>query len=444
MLTNLNKGRTTLHRYFDFAGHDTSYRQETVAGITTFLTLAYVIIVNPAILEAAGIPKGASITATILSAAFGTLIMGVYAKRPFAIAPYMGENAFIAYTVVKVLGYPWQTALGAIFIAGVIFTLLTVLRIRSILAEAIPQSLKYSFAVGIGLFLTFIGLNEIGVVGCGTPGAPVCLANVGNPTVLLGILGFVIIAWLTIRRVHGAIIIGILSITVLSFIFKITPIPHEIVSLPPGLSPVFMQLDIKGAFSLKAFPVVLIVFVMAFVDTIGTLIGLSARAGLLDKDGNLPEIEKPMLADAVANIFAPMLGTTTTGAFIESAAGIEEGGKTGFTAVVVAVLFLLSLFFAPILTSVPPHAFGSALIIIGIFMISPIVRIDFTDYTELIPAFITIVLMSFTYNIGVGMTAGLFSYPLLKVLSGRRGEVPAAMWLLAVMSLSFYVFYPYK
>jgi AGZA family xanthine/uracil permease-like MFS transporter len=438
------KGTKTMHRYFNFVANGTSYRQEIVAGITTFLTLAYIIIVNPAILEAAGIPKGASMTATILSAAFGTLIMGVYAKRPFAIAPYMGENAFIAYTVVKVLGYPWQTALGAIFIAGVIFTLLTILGIRSLLAEAIPQSLKYSFAVGIGLFLTFIGLNEIGIVGCGVPGAPVCLANVANPTVLLGILGFVIIASLTIRKVHGAIIIGILSITLLSFIFKITPIPHGIVSLPPSISPLFMQLDIKGAFTLKAFPVVLIVFVMAFVDTIGTLIGLSARAGLLDKDGNLPEIEKPMLADAVANIFAPMLGTTTTGAFIESAAGIEEGGKTGFTAVVVAALFLLSLFFAPVLTSVPPHAYGSALIIIGIFMISPIVRIDFTDYTELIPAFITIVLMSFTYNIGVGMTAGLLAYPLLKVLSGRRREVPAAMWLLAAMSLSFYVFYPYK
>jgi adenine/guanine/hypoxanthine permease len=433
-----------MHRYFNFVAYGTSYRQETLAGITTFLTLAYIIIVNPAILEAAGIPKDASMTATILSAAFGTLIMGVYAKRPFAIAPYMGENAFITFTVVKVLGYPWQTALGAIFIAGVLFTILTVLGIRSFLAEAIPQSLKYSFAVGIGLFLTFIGLNETGIVACGIPGAPVCLANISTTPVLLGVLGFFIICLLIIKRVHGAIIIGIITVTILSFIFKITPLPYEIVSLPPSLSPIFMKLDIAGAFTLKALPVVLIVFVMAFVDTIGTLMGLSARAGLLDKDGNLPEIEKPMLADALANMLAPVLGTTTTGAFIESAAGIEEGGKTGFTALVVALLFLLSLFFAPLFTVVPAHAYGPALIIIGIFMISPIVRINFNDYTELIPAFVTIVLMSFTYNIGVGMTAGLLSYPLLKVLSGRRKEVPAAMWLLAVMSLSFYVFYPYK
>lgn len=433
-----------MRQYFAFAAHGTGYRQETMAGITTFLTMAYIIIVNPAILEAAGIPRGPSITATILSAAFGTLIMGVYAKRPFAIAPYMGENAFIAFTVVKVLGYPWQTALGAIFIAGVLFTFLTVFRIRSWLAEAIPQSLKYSFAVGIGLFLTFIGLNEAGIVACGVPGAPVCLGKVISASVLLAILGFAIIAWLMVRRVHGAIIIGILAITILSVILKITPMPQQLVSLPPSPAPILMQLDIAGALSLKAFPVVLIIFVMAFVDTIGTLIGLSARAGLLDSDGNLPEIEKPMLADALANLFAPAIGTTTTGAYIESAAGIEEGGKTGFTAVVVAILFLISLFFSPIFTVVPPHAYGPALIIIGIFMISPIVRIDFSDYTELIPAFLTIVLMSFTYNIGVGMTAGLLSYPLLKTIAGRRREIPIPMWLLAAMSLSYYVFYPYK
>ncbi len=279
---------------------------------------------------------------------------------------------------------------------------------------------------------------------CGVPGAPVCLANIGSTPVLLGMMGFLIIALLTIKRVHGAVIIGILVVTILSFIFKITPIPHEIVSLPPDISPIFMQLDIKGAFTLKAFPVVLIIFVMAFVDTIGTLIGLSARAGLLDKDGNLPEIEKPMLADALANMFAPVLGTSTTGAFIESAAGIEEGGKTGFTAIVVATLFLLSLLLAPLFTVVPPHAYGPALIIIGIFMISPIVRIDFADYTELIPAFITITLMSFTYNIGVGMTAGLICYPLLKILTGRHKEVPMALWLLASVSLLFFVYYPYK
>ena len=247
-----------------------------------------------------------------------------------------------------------------------------------------------------------------------------------------------------VKRVHGAIVIGILTATVLSFILGITPLPKELVSLPPDPTPIFMQLDIRGALSPKALPVVLIIFVMAFVDTVGTLIGLSSRAGLLDENGNLPEIEKPMLADALANMVAPVLGTTTTGAYIESAAGIEEGGRTGFTSLVVAGLFLLSLFFAPLFTAVPPHAYGTALIIIGVFMISPITRIDFSDYTELIPAFLTIVLISFTYNIGVGMTAGLLSYPLLKTLTGRGREVKAGMWVLAALSLSFYIFYPYK
>jgi AGZA family xanthine/uracil permease-like MFS transporter len=221
-------------------------------------------------------------------------------------------------------------------------------------------------------------------------------------------------------------------------------LPKELISLPPDPSPIFGQLDIAAALSPKALPVVLIVFVMAFVDTVGTLIGLSARAGLLDDDGNLPEIEKPMLADALANLVAPLVGTTTTGAYIESAAGIEEGGRTGFTAVVVAALFLLSLFFAPVFTIVPPHAYGTALIAIGILMISPVTRLDFNDYTELIPAFLTIVLISFTYNIGVGMTAGLLVYPLLKLITGRVSEVPRPLWLLAAMSLVFYLVYPYK
>jgi AGZA family xanthine/uracil permease-like MFS transporter len=433
-----------MKRFFEFDKYATSYRQEILAGFTTFLTMAYIIIVNPAILEAAGIPKGPSMTATILSAAFGTAIMGVYAKRPFAIAPYMGENAFIAFTVVKGLGFPWQTALGAIFISGILFTILTLLKIRGWLADAIPSSLKYSFAVGIGLFLAFIGFNETGIVACGVAGAPVCLGRLTTAPIAIAISGFIVIIWLMVKRIHGAIIIGILVATVLSFAFRVSPPPKELISLPPDPTPLLMQMDIAGALRPKAFPVVLIIFVMAFVDTVGTLVGLSARAGLLDAEGNLPGIEKPMLADALANLIAPALGTTTTGAYIESAAGIEEGGRTGFTSLIVALLFLFSLFFAPLTTSVPPHAYGIALVIVGVFMIAPIARIDFSDYTELIPAFLTISLMSFTYNIGVGITAGLITYPLLKAITGRISEVRPAMWPLAALSLSFYIFYPYR
>jgi AGZA family xanthine/uracil permease-like MFS transporter len=433
-----------MKNYFEFAKHKTSYQQETLAGITTFLTMAYIIVVNPAILESAGIPKGPSMTATILSAAFGTLIMGFYAKRPFAIAPYMGENAFIAFTVVKVLGYSWQTALGAIFIAGVLFTILTFLKVRVWMADTLPQSLKYSFAVGIGLFLAFIGLSETGIVSTGVPGVPVSLGNMSHSPVQLAVIGFVIIIWLMIKRVRGALIIGMIVITALSFLWGITPVPDSWMGLPPSPGPLFLQLDIAGALRPKNLPVVLVIFVMAFVDTMGTLIGLSARGSLLDSNGNLPQIEKPMLADALANLAAPILGTTTAGAYIESAAGIEEGGHTGFTAVVIAVLFLLALFFTQLLTIVPPHAYGTALIVIGIFMISPITKIDFKDFTELVPAFLTITLMIFTFNIGVGMTAGLLAYPVLKTLDGRYREVPMGLWLLAGLAAMFYIFYPYR
>ncbi|GAB4372154.1 MAG: NCS2 family permease [Deltaproteobacteria bacterium] len=429
--------------FFRFDRLHTNYRQETLAGISTFLTMSYIIVVNPAILEAAGIPKGPSMVATILAAVLGTLFMGLYANRPFAIAPYMGENAFVAFTVVKVLGYPWEAALGAVFLAGVLFVALTVLRIRGWLAEALPLSLKYSFAVGIGLFLAFIGLNETGLVRLGVPGAPVTLGNLSDPHRIVAILTFFAIAGLLLHRVRGAIVIGILGGTLLSFLLGITPLPDALMSLPPDPRPILMKLDIGAALSPGFLPVVFTIFVMAFVDTVGTLIGLSARAGLLDDRGNLPDIEKPMLADALATTVAPLLGTTTTGAYIESASGIEEGGKSGFVCLVVALLFLLSLFFAPVLTAVPPHVYGSVLVVIGTFLIEPITRIDFRDQTELIPAFLTIVLMSFTYNIGVGMTAGLVSYPLLKVLTGRRREVPPGLWILSAIALGFYFLYPH-
>jgi AGZA family xanthine/uracil permease-like MFS transporter len=431
-----------MRTFFEFRRHNTGYRRETLAGVTTFLTMAYIILVNPAIMENAGIPRGPSVTATILAAAFGTTVMAFWARRPFAIAPYMGENAFIAFVVVKVMGYTWQVALGAVFIAGVLFALLTVFKIRGWLAESIPMSLKAGFAVGIGLFLTFIGLNETGLVALGVPGAPVRLGNISQPSVLLAVAGIMLVVLLMARRVRGGLVIGILAVTLGSILIGITPLPTSVVSLPPSLEPILFKLDIAGALTPRCFPVVMVIFIMAFLDTIGTLIGLSMRADLLDENGNLPEIERPMLADALATVVAPLLGTSTTGAYIESAAGIEEGGRTGFSALVVAALFLLSLFFAPLFTIVPPHAYGIALIVIGSFMIRPVLRIDFTDLTELVPAFLTIVLMVFTYNIGVGMTSGIITYVLLKVCTGRGAEIKAGMWVLALLSISLFLFLP--
>lgn len=429
--------------YFQFEANNTSLKQETIAGATTFLTMVYIVIVNPKILEAAGIPFGPSMVATILTAFFGTLIMGIYAKRPFAIAPYMGENAFIAYTVVQVLGYSWQTALGAIFIGGVLFTILTLSKIRGWLANAIPESLKIGFAVGIGLFITFIGLNQTGIVKLGTISAPVEVGDFHDLQVLLAILNFLIIGILMIRKVNGALIIGILVITLISILTGNSVPPKSIVSLPPDLSPIFLELDIMGALSWGFFAVILTIFVLAFVDTIGTLLGLSYKANLLDEKGELAEIEKPMLADAVATTLAALFGTTTAGVYLESATGIEAGGRTGFTAIVISLLFLSALFFAPLFTAVPPAAYGPALIIVGMLMISPIKNLDFKDLTNVIPVFFMIALMCFSFNLGIGLTAGFLTYLIIKVFSGRFNEISAGMWVLGILSLIFFIFYPY-
>jgi len=430
--------------YFGFDRYATSFRTEIIAGVTTFMTMSYIIVVNPKILEAAGIPVGPSMVATVLTAAFGSLVMGIYARRPFAIAPYMGENAFIAYTVVVALGYSWQAALGAVFIGGVLFILLTIFRLRQWLVEAIPEGLRYSFAVGIGLFMTFIGLNETGIIVLGAPGAPVKIGVVTSAPVLLAIAGFLIIAVLMVHRVPGAILLGILATTMLAFVFRVATPPQSWLSLPPSLEPTLLKLDIRGALRWDFFAIVLTVFVMAFVDTMGTLIGVSSRAGYLDEKGRLPEIEKPMMADALSTSFAALVGTTTAGAYIESAAGIEAGGRTGFSTVVTALLFLLSLFFAPFLTSVPPQAYGPALIAVGYLMLKPITKINLDDYTELFPAFAVVILMSFTFNIGIGITAGFVLYPFFKLTAGRQREISPGLWVLAALSLLFYIFYPYS
>ncbi len=436
--------RSRIANYFGLQAAGTTFRREVIAGVTTFVTMSYIIAVNPAIMKAAGIPEGPSMVATVMTAVVGTLVMGLYANRPFAIAPYMGENAFIAYTVVKVLGYSWQTAMAAVFLAGVMFALLTVARVRQWMVEALPPGLCYSFGVGIGLFLSFIGLNESGIVALGVAGAPVRIGNLAAPSVEVAVLSFVLIAVLMVRRVPGAILLGILISAGVAFVTGVAKPPSLWISMPPNPAPIMLQLDLRGALSVGFFGVLLTIFVMALIDTMGSLIGVSARAGFLDADGTLPQIERPMLADAIATMFAGLAGTTTSGAYIESAAGVHAGGRTGLTAVVVAALFAMSLFFAPLVAAIPAAAYAPALIAVGAMMIAPVVKINFDDYTELIPAFTVIALMSFTYNIGIGITAGLILYPLVKLAAGRRSEVHAGLWLLCGLSILFYVFYPYQ
>jgi AGZA family xanthine/uracil permease-like MFS transporter len=433
-----------LKRLFRLEEAQTTIGSEVIGGITTFVTMSYIIVVNPAILKAAGIPAEPSMVATIVTAIVGTLIMGLYANRPFAIAPYMGENAFIAYTVVQVLGYSWQSALAAIFLAGILFLALTIFRMRQWLVDAIPSGLRYSYAVGIGLFLTFVGLNETGIVTVGSAAAPVRTGHLTATAVLVAIFGFLLMAVLMIRRFPAAILIGILVTTFVAFATGITHAPSSFVSMPPSLAPIAFQLDIRSVLHWGFFPVILTVFIMAFVDTMGTLIGLSARAGFLDDQGNLPQIERPMMADALSTTFGALIGTTTSGAFIESATGIEAGGRTGLTAVVTALCFVGTLFFAPFIGAIPAQAYGPALIIVGLLMLAPITRIQFDDFTELIPAFAVVALMSFTYNIGIGMTAGFVLYPFCKLVAQRTKEVKPGLWVLAALSLLFFVFYPYQ
>lgn len=433
-----------LNAQFGFDRHGTTLNREVVAGLTTFTTMSYIVVVNPAILSAAGIPEGPSFVATILVAVAGCFLMAFYANRPFAIAPYMGENAFIAFTVCKMLGFAWQTALAAIFIAGVLFILMTVFRLRQWIVDGVPTSLRYSFAVGIGLFLTFIGLNETGLVALGVPGAPVQAGHLTSHPALVAIFGFLLLSVLTIRRFPGAILVGIIITAIVAFVLGTAAPPKQLVSMPPSIAPILWQLDFQGALTWRAFPVVLTIFIMAFVDTMGTLIGLSARAGFLDENGQLPQIEKPMLVDAVTTSLAPALGTTTAGAFVESATGIEAGGRTGFTVLITGSCFLLTLFFAPFVAAIPAQAYGPALIIVGLFMLAPITRIDFGDYSESIPAFAVVALMAFTFNIAIGISAGFVLYPICKVVAGKFDQLKPGLWVLTALSLLFFVFYPYS
>jgi AGZA family xanthine/uracil permease-like MFS transporter len=432
-----------MRKFFKFDELGTNYRTEIIGGITTFFAMAYIVVVNPAILADGGFPKDASMTATIVAAAVGTLLMALYARRPFAIAPYMAENAFLAYTVCIAMGVPWQTALGAVCLGGIIFVVTTALRVRSWVARALPDSLKLSFAVGIGFFMMFIGLNTTGLVRLGTAGAPVKIGNLASSGPLLAIFCIVLICVLMIRRVPAAILIGMLGTSLVAYVLGTAEWPGGVVSAPPSLAPTFLKLDIPAALSRNVLPIVLVLFVLDFVDTLGTLVGVSARAGFLDKNCNLPDMDKPLMADAVATVTGALAGTSTTGTYIESAAGVEAGARSGFASVVTAVMFLLCLFFAPVFLAVPPPAYGAALVVVGFLMLAPVRDIPFDDYTELFPAVATIVLMSFTYNIAFGMTAGFVLYPLFKIISGRTRELTWGTWVLFAISAAFFLLYPY-
>jgi AGZA family xanthine/uracil permease-like MFS transporter len=437
--------RSLLDRFFGLQERGTTVRTEILGGVTTFITMAYIIVVNPAILKAADIPPGPSTVATILTAVFGSLLMGLYANRPIAVAPYMGENAFIAFGLAT-LGIGWQLRLGAVFISGLAFVLITLLGLRTWLANSISPSMKHSFAVGIGLFLAFIGLYETGIVTTGAPAVPVKIGDLREPRVWLAIVGFVVMAVLICRGARGGILLGMALTGLAGYALGLGQAPHELFALPFAgkyrLDDIALKLDVPGALKLAFLPILLTLFLMSFLDTLGTLVAVGAAGEMVDAEGNFPDIERPMMVDALSCTFGALVGTSTSGAYIESATGIKEGARTGLAAVITALLFAAALFFLPLVEPLQQmrYAYGPALITVGMLMLGSVTRIDFGDPTEVVPAFATITMMLFTYNIANGLTAGLILYPLVKLAAGRFRELNAGSIALGGLCLVYYLF----
>ncbi|MFA7439168.1 NCS2 family permease [Castellaniella sp.] len=428
-----------LEQFFKLHDHGTNIRTEILAGLTTFLTMSYIIFVNPDILSSTGMDRGAVFVATCAAAALGSLIMAFLANWPIGMAPGMGLNAFFAFTVVAQMGYSWQQALGAVFISGVIFVILTVTGIREWLVAGIPPSLRSAIAAGIGLFLGIIALGSAGIV-VDNPATKVGLGNLTEPTTLLAILGFFIITALAALKVRGAILIGILVITLLSMMAGFTEF-QGILDTPPSLSPTLFQLDILGVLNTGFFHIILVFVLVEVFDATGTMIGVATRAGLI-RPGNPGRLGRALMADSCAIVAGSMLGTSSTTAYVESASGVQAGGRTGLTALVIAILFLLALFLSPLAAVVPPYATAPALLYVACLMLRELVDISWDDITESVPASIAAMSMPLTYSIANGLAFGFISYVVIKALSGRFREIHPATLLVAVLFVIKYALFP--
>ncbi len=425
---------------FKLKEHQTNLRTEIVAGITTFMTMAYIIFVNPQILGDAGMDAGAVMTATILMAGFTTILMGLATNYPIAMASGMGLNAFFAYVVAA--QYGWQAALATVFMSGIVFMILALSRSIRYIDAAVPTSLKRAVAAGIGFFIAFIGLQNGGII-VGNEATQITLGNLTESGPLLVLIGLLITALLMARKVKGAILIGIILTTIVGFLMGVGEPPAEVgdvVGAPASLSPIALQLDFRAALKVPIFVLFSFIFVDVF-DSMGTLMGVGARAGYLDQKGRLPKINSAMLVDSVGTAGGALLGTSTVTAYIESAAGISEGGRTGLTSVVTGVLFLLTLFLSPMAELIPAEATAPALVIVGVLMAESVKKIDFDDFTEALPAFLVIIFMPLAYSIADGIAFGFIAYPVVKLVSGRRNEVHWLVYVLALVSL-IHFFYP--
>jgi len=432
-----------LSKLFKLKERGTTVRTEVIAGITTFMTMAYIIAVNPNTLNAAGMDKGALFTSTCLAAAFATILMGLYANYPFALASGMGLNAFFAYTVVGQMKISWEVALTAVFVEGIIFILLSVVKVREAIINSIPMNLKYAVSVGIGLFIAFIGFANAKII-VDNPATLVSLGSMKDPNVIIAFIGLIVIGLLTIFKVKGALLWGILISTVIAWIYGYSIgaeaaaaigiyLPSGIISAPPSIAPIFGKITFDGIFNM-AFVSVLFAFLFVDIfDTVGTLVGVASKADMLDKEGKLPDASKPLLVDAIGTTVGALLGVSTVTTYVESSAGVAEGGKTGLTSIVTGLLFLAALIFSPIFTSIPAAATAPALIVVGLFMMEPILKINLYDYSEAIPAFLTIIMMPLAYSIADGIIFGMLSYVILKFISGKFKDISITMYILAAV-----------
>lgn len=417
-----------------------SIRTEIIAGITTFLTMAYILAVNPSIfgaLAAQGMPTDAVFTATALAAIVGCLVMSIYAKKPFGLAPGMGLNAFFVFTVCLGMGHSWQMALTAIFLEGILFILLTITNVRKLIVDAIPMNLKRAIGAGIGLYIAFIGLKSAGII-VSSDSTSVTLGPLSDSTSILAIIGLLLTSVLVILKVRGGMLLGILVTTIIGIPMGVTHF-NGILSTPPSISSIFCQFEWSQIFS---WDMVAIVFTFLFIDmfdTIGTVVGVSVKSGMVDEKGNVDGINKVLMADAVATVAGAMFGTSTTTTYIESASGVSEGGRTGLTSFTIAVCFAIALLFSPLFLAIPGAATGPVLFIVGVMMAAPVKEIDWEDYSEAIPAFVTMLLMPLAYSISDGIMLGMISYVVINALTGKFKKVSVTMWILAVLFVLRYI-----
>ncbi|WP_297577192.1 NCS2 family permease [uncultured Deefgea sp.] len=428
-----------LDSFFKLKENGTDVRTEVIAGFTTFLTMAYIVFVNPSILAKTGMDFNSVFVATCLAAALGTAIMALVANYPIALAPGMGLNAYFTYTVVLGMGVSWQVALGAVFISGVIFLCVSLFKVREAIVNAIPHSLKLAISAGVGMFLAIVALKNAGVV-TGSPATLVTLGDIHAPQTLLAIFGFFLIVALEYRKVHGSIIISILAVTLMSIGMGLSEF-KGVFSAPPSMAPTFMQMDLMGALDVALLGVVFVLFFVDLFDTTGTLVGVSHRAGLLDKDGKLPRLKKALLADSVAITAGAVMGTSSSTAYVESAAGTAVGGRTGLTSLVVAILFLLALWFSPLAATVPAYATAPALCYVAVLMTRGLAEIEWDDLTESAPAVMTALAMPFTFSIADGIAFGFISYAVIKLLAGRFKDLSAAVLIIAALWIVKFAFF---